>query len=121
MGLQRMAARSRQRGLSFIGVIFVGLIAVAAFAIGGQSVPVFIEYAAIKKAAAKASRDGNTVPEIRAAFDRAAQIDDIHSISGKDLEITKRNDKIVVSFSYAREIALAGPAYLVYRFQESTH
>ncbi|MHA7600295.1 DUF4845 domain-containing protein [Alicycliphilus sp. T452] len=120
MGLQRTAARSRQRGLSFIGVIFVGLLAVSAFAIGGQSVPVFIEYVAIKKAAAKAARDGTTVPEIRAAFDRAAQIDDIHSISGKDLEITKRNDKVVVSFSYSREIPLAGPAYLVYRFQEST-
>ena len=121
MGLHRSATRARQRGLSFIGVIFVGLIAVAAFAIGGQSVPVFLEYANIKKAAAKAARDGNTVPEIRAAFDRAAQIDDIHSISGKDLEITKRNDKIVVSFNYAREIPLAGPAYLVYRFQESTN
>ncbi len=121
MGLQRTAARSRQRGLSFIGVIFVGVLAVAAFAIGGQSVPVFIEYAAIKKAAAKAAREGSTVPEIRAAFDRAAQIDDIHSISGQDLEITKRNDKVVVSFSYSREIPLAGPAYLVYRFKESTN
>ncbi|MBS0466880.1 MAG: DUF4845 domain-containing protein [Proteobacteria bacterium] len=121
MGLQRTTTRSRQRGLSFIGVIFIGLMAVAAFAIGGQSVPVFIEYSAIKKAAAKAARDGNTVPEIRAAFDRAASIDDIHSIAGKDLEITKRNDKVVVSFNYSREIALAGPAYLVYRFQESTN
>jgi len=52
---------------------------------------------------------------------RAAQIDDIHSISGQDLEITKRNDKVVVSFSYSREIPLAGPAYLVYRFKESTN
>lgn len=121
MGLQRNVSRARQRGLSFIGVIFVGLFAVAAFAIGGQSVPVFLEYANIKKAAAKAARDGNTVPEIRAAFDRAAQIDDIHSIAGKDLEITKRNDKVVVSFNYSREIPLAGPAFLVYRFQESTN
>ena len=71
MGAQRTTTRSRQRGLSFIGVIFVGLIAVAAFAIGGQSVPIFLEYFAIKKAAAKAARDGSTVPEIRAAFDRA--------------------------------------------------
>ena len=69
MGAQRTTTRSRQRGLSFIGVIFVGLIAVAAFAIGGQSVPIFLEYFAIKKAAAKAARDGSTVPEIRAAFD----------------------------------------------------
>ena len=110
MGLQRSARRARQQGLSFIGLIFVGLIAVAAFAIGGQSVPIFIEYMAIKKAAAKAAREGSTVPEIRAAFDRAAAIDDIHSVAGKDLEVTKRNDKVIVSFNYSREIALAGPA-----------
>ncbi|WP_313314314.1 DUF4845 domain-containing protein [Pulveribacter sp.] len=118
---QRAATRSRQRGLSFIGVVFIGVLAVAVFAIGGQSVPIFIEYFAIKKAAIKASRDGSTVPEIRASFDRAAAIDNIESVTGKDLEITKRNDKVVVSFSYSREIALAGPAYLVYRFSESTN
>lgn len=121
MGLQRTTSRSRQRGLSFIGVIFFGLVAVAAFAIGGQSIPIFIEYMAIKKAAAKAAHEGSTVPEIRAAFDRSAQIDDIHSLSGKDLEITKRDDKVIVSFNYSREIALAGPAYLVYRFKDSTN
>ena len=60
------------------------------------------------------------MPEVRAVFDRAASIDDITSVKGSDLEVTKRNDKIVVSFSYSREIALAGPAYLVYRFQDST-
>ncbi len=120
MGLQRSTSRSRQRGLSFIGLVLIGFLAVAAFAIGGQSVPIFLEYHAIRKAANKAARDGSTVPEVRAAFDRAAAIDDISSISGKDLEVTKRNDKVVVSFSYSREIALAGPAYLVYRFQDST-
>ena len=121
MHAHHSVSRSRQRGLSFIGVIFVGVLAVAVFAIGGQSVPIFIEYMAIKKAAVKAANAGSTVPEIRAAFDRAAQIDDIKSIAGKDLEITKRNDKVIVSFNYSREIALAGPAYLVYRFQESTN
>lgn len=121
MALQRIAARSRQRGLSFIGVVFIGVLAVALFAIGGKSVPIFIEYFAIKKAAIKAARDGATVPEIRASFDRATAIDDITSVTGNDLEVTKRNDKIIVSYSYAREIHLAGPAYLVYRFQDSTN
>lgn len=118
---QRTATpRSRQRGLSFIGLIIVGVLIVGAFAIGGQSVPIFIEYQAIRKAAEKAAREGATVPDVRASFDRAAAIDDIHSIKGSDLEVTKRNDRIVVSYSYSREIGLAGPAFLVYRFQDST-
>ena len=120
MGLHRSAMRSRQRGLSFIGLVFIGVLAVAAFAIGGQSIPIFLEYQAIHKAAKKAAREGNTVPEIRASFDRAGAIDNIAAVQGKDLEITKRGDKIVVSFKYAREIPLAGPAYLVYRFNGSS-
>jgi hypothetical protein len=35
MQAQRTTSPARQRGLSFIGVIFIGLLAVAAFAIGG--------------------------------------------------------------------------------------
>ncbi|MBA4112250.1 MAG: DUF4845 domain-containing protein [Verminephrobacter sp.] len=120
MHVYHTASRARQRGLSFIGVIFIGLLAVAAFAIGGQSIPVFLEYQAIQKAAAKAAKEGTTVDSVRTIFDRATAIDDISSIQGKDLEVTKRGDKIVVSFKYSREIALAGPAYLVYRFEEST-
>eukprot|EP01030_Chromulinospumella_sphaerica_P028044 gene28044-28355_t len=104
MNLRYTAARARQRGLSFIGVIFIGVLAVATFAIGGQSVPIFLEYQAIRKATLKASKDGSTVAEIRASFDRAGAIDNISSISGKDLEITKRGDKTVVGFKYSREI-----------------
>ena len=121
MKLHRSAARTRQRGLSFFGLVFIGVLAVAAFAIGGQSVPIFLEYQAILKAAKKAARDGSTVPEIRASFDRAGAIDDIASVQGKDLDITKEGDKVVVSFKYAREIPLAGPAYLVYRFEAQTN
>lgn len=120
LSVHRFASRSRQRGLSFIGVIFIGLIAVAAFAIGGQSVPIFLEYQAINKAATKAAKEGSTVADIRASFDRAGAIDNISSVQGKDLEISKRGDKVVVSFKYSREIALAGPAYLVYRFEGQT-
>ena len=120
MGLHRTTVRSRQRGLSFIGVIVIGLLAVAAFAIGGQSIPIFLEYQAINKAAKKAAREGTTVPEIRAIFDRAGAIDNISSVQGKDLEITKQGDKVVVGYKYSREIPLAGPAYLVYRFNQKT-
>lgn len=115
MHLNRSRSRSRQRGLSFIGVIILGLLAVAAFAIGGQSIPIFIESQSIQKALDK-SKAGNSVPEVRSIFDKAAQIDDIKSVKGEELDVTKNGDKVVVRAKYAREVALAGPAYLVYRF-----
>ena len=63
----RLNRRSRfhQRGLSFFGLVFIGVFAVAAFAIGGQSVPIFLENQAIRKAAAKAAREGSSVPDVR--------------------------------------------------------
>ena len=120
MNTYRSVSRSHQRGLSFFGLVFIGVIAVGVFAVGGQSIPIFVEYTAAKKALEKAKVE-TTVPGVRAAFDRAAAIDDITSIKGSDLEVTKRGDKVVVSFKYSREIALAGPAYLVYRFEAQTN
>nr|WP_295940492.1 DUF4845 domain-containing protein [uncultured Acidovorax sp.] len=120
MKTYRSVSCSRQRGLSFFGLIFIGLLAVAIFAIGGQSVPIFLEFNAAKKAIEKAKVE-STVGDIRAAFARSAAIDDINSVKASDLEITKRGDKVVVSFKYSREIPLAGPAYLVYRFEAQTN
>lgn len=125
MGKQRrmhaaVAARSRQRGLSFIGVVLLGALIVAAFAVGGQAFPMVLEYQAARKAIDKA-KAGTTVGEVRAIFDHAAAIDDIASISGKDLEVTKNGDKVVVSFAYERQIHLAGPAYLTFKFSERTN
>lgn len=116
--MKNLALRSRQRGLSFIGLVFLVAIIVSAAVIGAQSVPVFLEYQAITKATNKAAAEGNTVAEVKASFDRSAAIDDFKSVSGSDLEVTKVNDKIVVGFEYSREIHLVGPAYLVYRFKK---
>ncbi len=107
--------KSRQRGLSFIGLVVVGgLLAVTGVVIA-QVIPTAIEYQAILKAVKKAA-DGNTVPEVRMIFEKATAIDNITSITAKDIEVTKDNDKVVVSFSYQREIHLAGPAYLTLKY-----
>lgn len=111
--------RTRQRGLSFIGLVLFGVAAVAVFAIAGQSVPMFLEFNAAKRAIEKA-KVASSVGEIRAQFDRSAAVDDINSIKGSDLEISKAGDKVIVKFKYSREIPLAGPAYLVYRFEAQT-
>jgi Domain of unknown function (DUF4845) len=107
--------KHQQRGISLIGLLVVGGLMACAFLIGAQVVPTFIEFQSITKAATKA-KDGSTVAEVRSTFDKAAQIDDIKSISGKDLVVTKEGDKTVVAFAYTREIPLAGPAYLLLKY-----
>ena len=107
---------SRQRGISFIGLLFVAVVLGCAGVVLAQVIPTVIEYQAIGKAANKAA-EGNTVPEVRALFDRAQAVDDFKSVSGKDLDVRKVGDRVVVSFAYDREIHLAGPAYLVLKYK----
>ena len=80
-----------------------------------QIIPTLIELQAITKAVNKA-RDGSTVAEVRNIFDKAAEIDDIKSISSKDLDVSKVGDKVVINFAYEREIHLTGPAWLTLKY-----
>ena len=107
--------KSGQRGLTFFGLLLIGGLLAVTGVITAQVVPTAIEYQAVIKAANKAS-EGNTVAEVRSTFDKAAAIDDIKSVSGKDIDITKEGDKIVVSFAYQREIHLVGPAFLTLKY-----
>ncbi len=107
--------KHQQRGISFIGLLFVGAVVACAGILAAQVVPTLIEFQAINKAASKAAA-GSTVPEVRSIFDKAGAIDDIHSISGKDLEVSKEGNKTVVAFAYTREIHMAGPAYLLLKY-----
>jgi hypothetical protein len=107
--------KHQQRGISFIGLLFVGGVLACIGVLAAEVLPTLIEFQAITKAASKAT-DGNTVAEVRSIFDKAAAIDDIKSISGKDLEVTKEGDKTVVAFAYTREIHMAGPAYLLLKY-----
>lgn len=107
--------RSKQRGISFIGLVFVGAVLACTGVVAAQVFPTAVEFMNIQKAVNRA-KEGNTVPEVQTIFDKAAAIDDIKSINGRDLVVTKEGDKVVVSFSYEREIHLTGPAYLTLKY-----
>ena len=107
--------KSRQRGITFLGLIFVGAVLAMAGVVAVQAFPTVVELMAVKKAVSKAA-EGQSVADIRILFDKQASVDDIKSISGKDIEVSKEGDKVVVAFSYQREIHLAGPGYLTLKY-----
>jgi beta-lactam-binding protein with PASTA domain len=115
----KTVGKLRQSGVSFIGLLFVVGVLACAGVVAAQVFPTTVEYQAILKAAQKAST-GNSVPEVRQTFDKAAEIDDIKSIKGKDLEISKEGDKVIVKFAYNKEIHLAGPAFLLIKYVGSS-
>lgn len=110
----------RQRGLSLIGLIFIGIIVVALLSLGFKTVPAVIEYIAIERAVQKIKNEGTTVRDIQAAFERHRTIDDITSITSRDLDITKEGDKVVISYAYQKKIPILDNVSLVIDFAGTT-
>jgi hypothetical protein len=98
--------KSRQLGISFIGLIFVG---------GVLAVPAwwprrcFRRSLNIQADRSRRQQGGRAAQPGRGPgiFDKAATIDDITSIKGKDLEVTKDGDQWS-SICLQKEIHLAG-------------
>lgn len=109
-----------QRGLSLISLIFVGLVVVAFLFVGMKAVPAFNEYLTVDKAIQRASAQAQTVRDVRNTFDRYCAVDDIHSISGKDLDVTKDGDRIVVSYAYSYSIPVLDNVRIVIDFSGSS-
>lgn len=111
----------RQKGITLVGLILalaiVGLIAVLAMKV----TPTVTEYFSIKKAIASVKASGGSIPEMRAAFNRQAEVGYIDAISGNDLEIIKNGDAADISFAYQKIIPLVGPASLLIDYAGSTN
>jgi hypothetical protein len=116
----RVGSIERQRGLSLVGLILVGIIVVALIALGFRVVPAVVEYIAIERAVQKIKSEGTTVREIQSAFERHATIDDITSISSRDLDITKEGDRIVISYAYSKKVPITDNVSLVIDFSGTT-
>ena len=116
---QHRGFRRSQRGITLIGLLFWAVVV----GFGGytliRTVPTVLEYRAIQTAIDRiASSPAATVPQIRTAFDKQRDIEySIESISGKDLDITKENDRVVIRFAYQKEVELIAPVFLLIKYE----
>ncbi len=117
--MNRFGIAARQKGMSIISLIFIGLVVVFLMVLGAKLIPALTEYFAIESALNKIKTEP-TVPEIRKAFDRFAIIDDIKSVDAKDLDITKDADQTVISYAYTYSIPIIDNVRLVIDFKGST-
>ena len=118
MAVEYHGARG-QRGVTLFGLMFWAIVVGFAALIIMKVLPTLNEYFTIQKAVNKLAKEGGTtVPEIRAAFERTKDIEySIESITAKDLNITKENEKVVISFAYDKEIELMKPVYLLIKYE----
>ena len=120
-GVQRahVGQRRAQRGVTLFGLMFWAIVVGFGALIGMRVLPTLNEYFTIQKAVNKIAHENvTTVGEIRKAFDKQKEVEySIQTIGGKDLVITKDNDKVVVSFAYDKEIELMKPVYLLIKYE----
>ena len=108
-----------QRGVSLIGLMFWAIVIGFIGYVAVRVLPTVNEYLTIQRAINRIVTEGPaTVAEVRKAFERQKDIEySISSISAKDLEITKENERLVIRFAYDKEIPLIEPVYLLVKYQ----
>ena len=101
--------RSKQRGITLMGTIvtlgilgFVGVMA-------AKLMPAYMEYFSVKKIFKTMEQGGQTkgtVRDIRYAYEKLNGIEDVKSVRGDDLEITKHGGEAVVSATWSVRVPL---------------
>ena len=109
---------ARQRGLTLIGLLTWAILIGFAGYLLVRVLPTISEAYTVQGVVDRlAAQPASTVPEIRQAFDRQRMIDaSIVSLTGRDLDITKENERVVISFAYDKEIELFGPVFLLIKY-----
>ena len=110
---------ARQRGITLFGLMFWAILIGIISLLSLKVLPTLNEYFTIQRAVKKIAADNpTTVPEVRSAFEKQKDIEySITSISGKDLVVTKENDKVVIQFAYDKEVEIVKPVYLLIKYE----
>jgi hypothetical protein len=116
-----MNLASRQRGVTLVGLLLWGALIAFLFVVGMQAVPAVQESFSVQRTVDKVAKTDGSVEDIRAAFDKMAEVGYIESVKGADLQITKVNGAVVISYAYNKEIHIGGPAYLELKFSGQSH
>ncbi len=115
-------ARAAQRGITLFGLLFWAIVVGFLAYVLVRVLPTVNEFATVQRAVKRiADTNPATVAEARAAFDKQREIEySITSVTGKDLAITKENDRVVIGFKYDKEVPIYGPVYVLIKYEGSS-
>lgn len=104
--------RNGQRGVSIMGLVVVLAVVIVVAVFAMKVIPSFLEFRTAKSAIEAIGRQAQNPADVRRAFDNRAAIDNINTITSKDLEIGREGNQVVIAFAYRKEVALFGPVGL---------
>ena len=99
----------KQRGVTLTGLIVVLVVLGFVGIMAAKLVPSYMEYWGVRKILATMDNAGETkgtVRDIRRAFDLRNAIEDVKSVRGDDLEISKDGGDTVVTASWSVKIPM---------------
>lgn len=115
--------RKQQRGITLTGTIvtlgilgFVGIMA-------AKLMPAYLEYASVKKILQTMEQSGatkGTVRDIRHSYEKLNAIEDVKSVRGDDLEITKQGQDAIVTATWSVRVPLVANVNACLDFTAST-
>lgn len=96
----------KQRGVTLSGFMVWAVIAIIAALIGFKLLPPYIEFLSIQAQLKAIATDPEGRQGVRRVvedlFQRRAAIENISAISGKDIQIAKEGDRVVLSAEYSQ-------------------
>lgn len=101
----------RQRGVTFVGMIFIAALIILGAIIALRLIPAYIEYATVVqhlREIARSPEARGSTREIQMLFSKRAQIDDIRAITANDIEVTRDGNSVILSASYQTKVRLFG-------------
>ena len=113
----------RQRGVTFVGMIFIATLIVLGAIIALKLVPAYIEYATVVQHLRELARspDARGSPrEIQVLFSKRAQIDNIKAVTADDIEVTREGDSVVLTAAYQTKVKLFGNVSACIDFEASS-
>ena len=108
-----------ERGITMIGLLLWAIVVAFVALIIVRVLPTINEYSTIVRAVQKIAKEApTTVAQAREAFERQKEIEySISSITGKDLQVSKENDKVVIRFAYDKEVEVFDPVFLLIKYR----
>lgn len=114
----------RQRGVTFVGMVFIAGLVVFVAILGIRLVPAYIEYATVTKHLRDIARApdarGASPRDIQVMFNKRAQIDDIKAVMGDDIEVSREGDTLLLTAAYSTRIKLVGNISACIDFEASS-
>lgn len=114
----------KEKGLTLTGMILGSIVGVILLLLTFKIVPVYTEYFAIERNLKAMSMDPklrNGGPKaVAGAWALRASVDDLHSLDGDYIEMTKKGDEIILTGEYSVKVPLVRNVAACFDFKPSS-